>query len=170
MPTVRNEPPAGAANLESVQTSVRPEAFEGRRPILSRREAIEAALAAWRDAERRLANAADGDRAAIEQEVGRHRSDFQQLSADHMVERIGSLREAEHRRANATPSTLPFHEAARDTQEIASDIWEAARSSDEDTPETETNRRTTPRPTRPGEAGDPSPPDVATMSRSPIAP
>ncbi len=73
-----------------------------------------------------------------------------------MVERIGSLREAESRRANATPSTLPFHEAARDTQEIASDIWEAARSSDEDTPATETNRRTTPRPVRPGEvAGSP---------------
>lgn len=118
---------------------------------MSRREAIEAALAAWRDAERRLAAAVDGDRATIERQVERHRRDFQELSADHMVERIGSLREAENRRANATPSTLPFHEAARDTQEIASDIWEAARSSDEDTPETETNRRTTPRPTRPGQ-------------------
>ena len=137
---------------------------------MSRREAIEAALAAWRDAERRLARAVDGDRAAIEREVDRYRSDFQQLSADHMVERIGSLREAEHRRANATPSTLPFHEAARDTQEIASDIWEAARSSDEDTPATDTNRRTTPRPTRPGElAGSPRS-NVAILPKAPIAP
>lgn len=131
---------------------------------MSRREAIEAALAAWRDAERRLARAVDGDRAAIERQVDRHRSDFQQLSADHMVERIGSLREAENRRANATPSTLPFHEAARDTQAIASDIWEAARRSDEDTPETETNRRTTPRPIRPGEAAASSSPDIETVS------
>ena len=137
---------------------------------MSRREAIEAALAAWRDAERRLADAVDGDRAGIQRQVDRHRSDFQQLSADHMVERIGSLREAEKRRANATPSTLPFHEAARDTQEIASDIWEAARSSDEDTPATETNRRTTPRPTRPGEVAGSSRSDGAPVARAPIAP
>jgi hypothetical protein len=67
-----------------------------------------------------------------------------------MVEWIAKLHEAEGRRSNATPSTLPFHVAARDTQEIASEIWEAARSSDEDTPLTETNRRTTPRAIRPG--------------------
>jgi hypothetical protein len=137
---------------------------------LSRREEIEAALAAWRDAERRLAEAGDGNRAAIERQVNRHRSDFQQLSADHMVERIGRLREAEDRRANATPSTLPFHEAARDTQEIASDIWEAARSSDEDTPATETNRRTTPRPTRPGDAAGSVQSEVASSARSPSTP
>jgi hypothetical protein len=87
-----------------------------------------------------------------------------------MVERIGSLREAESRRANATPSTLPFHQAARDTQEIASDIWEAARSSDEDTPETDTNRRTTPRPTRPGDVAGSPQSDTATVARAPIAP
>jgi hypothetical protein len=137
---------------------------------LSRREAIEAALASWRDAERRLADAEDGDRVALQRQVERHRSAFQQLSADHMVERIGSLREAENRRANATPSTLPFHEAARDTQEIASDIWEAARSSDEDTPETDTNRRTTPRPTRPGDVAGSPRSDGASVTRSPIAP
>jgi hypothetical protein len=137
---------------------------------LSRREAIEAALSAWRDAERRLAIAVDGDRAAIERQVDRYRSDFQQLSADHIVERISSLREAENRRANATPSTLRFHEAARDTQEIASHIWEAARSSDEDTPETETNRRTTPRPTRPEDVAASSRPDLANVFREPIAP
>jgi hypothetical protein len=117
---------------------------------MSRREAIEAALAAWRDAERRLASAVNGDRERLALEVSSHRAEFQQLSADHMVERIDSLREAEGRRAHSTPSTAPFHQAARDTQEIASDIWEAARESDEDTPQTEANRRTTPRPVRPG--------------------
>lgn len=141
-----------------------------RRPALTRREAIETALAAWRDAERRLASAIDGERETLTRQVERHRADFQQLSADHMVERIGSLREAESRRAHATPSTLPFHEAARDTQEIASDIWEAARRSDEDTPETETNRRTTPRPTRPGDVAPALRSDPAAADQGPIAP
>lgn len=117
---------------------------------MSRREAIEVALAAWREAERRLVAALDGEKASISRLVEQHRAEFRQLSADHMAERIGMLQAAESRRAHATPSTLPFHEAARETQEIASEIWEAARHSDEDTPETEANKRTTPRPTRPG--------------------
>lgn len=137
---------------------------------MSRREAIEAALAAWREAERRLASAGDGERTRCTREVERHRADFQQLSADHMVEQIGKLREAENRRANATPSTLPFHEAARETQEIASDIWEAARASDEDTPVTEANRRTTPRPIRPGELDPAKGPDDAAVHQPSTAP
>ncbi len=119
---------------------------------MARREAIETALAAWRDADRRLANAVDGEVDALREEAERHRDEFQRLSAQHMVEWIGKLHEAEARRAHATPSTLPFHLAARDTQEIASEIWEAARSSDEDTPVTVANKRTTPRPVRPGTA------------------
>jgi hypothetical protein len=118
--------------------------------MVARREATEAALAAWRAAERRLAEANDGEADNLRDEVARHRDEFQVQSAEDMIESIGKLHEAEHRRANATPSTLPFHLAARDTQEIASDIWEAARSNDEDTPATEINRRTTPRPIRPG--------------------
>ena len=117
---------------------------------MARREEIEGALAAWRDAERRLALAIDGEAETIALEVTLHRDEFQRLSAQHMVEWIDKLQEAEARRANSTPSTLPFHVAARDTQEIASEIWEAARSSDEDTPVTAINRRTTPRPIRPG--------------------
>ena len=117
---------------------------------MTRREAIETALAAWRDAERRLTNAVDGDREAIAREVERHRTEFHQLSADHMVDRIDKLKEAESRRSNATPSTMPFHEAARETQEIASEIWEAARESDEDTPQTAENQRRTPAPRTPG--------------------
>lgn len=114
------------------------------------REAIEPSLASWRDAERRLANAVDGDREATAREVKRHRTEFHQLSADHMVEQIDKLKEAESRRLHETPSTAPFHEAARDTQEIASEIWEAARESDEDTPQTAENHRRTPAPSAPG--------------------
>ena len=86
----------------------------------------------------------------LAREVEIHRDEFKRLSSLHMIEWIDKLQEAEGRRANSTPSTLPFHVAARDTQQIASEIWEAARSSDEDTPVTEVNRRTTPRPIRPG--------------------
>lgn len=117
---------------------------------MARRQAIEAALASWRDAERRLAESVGGANEALDHDAATHRDEFQRLSAEHMVEWIAKLHEAEDRRAMATPSTLPFHVAARDTQDIAAEIWEAARSSDEDTPETEANRRTTPRPVRPG--------------------
>lgn len=119
---------------------------------MTQRQAIEASLVAWRDAEQRLTVAADVDREATAREVERYRTEFQQLSADHMVERIGKLQEAESRRSHATPSTVPFHEAARDTQEIASEIWEAARESDEDTPQTQENHRRTPAPNAPGSA------------------
>ena len=134
MPRGRGQPTSGTASWAS----------------MARREAIETALAAWRDADRRLARATDGEVDVLRQEAERHRDEFQRLSAQHMVEWIEKLHEAEARRANATPSTLPFHVAARDTQEIASEIWEAARSSDEDTPVTAANKRTTPRPLRPG--------------------
>jgi hypothetical protein len=117
---------------------------------MARREAIEAALGAWREAERREAEAVNGQREALTREVEIHRTAFQRLSAEHMVEWIAKLQEAESRRAHATPSTLPFHEAARDTEEIAAEIWEAARESDEDTPQTAANQRTTPRPAAPG--------------------
>ena len=114
------------------------------------RESIEAALSSWRTAERRLADATTDNSDELTREVVRCRDVFQRLSAEHMIEWIAKLNDAESRRSHATPSTLPFHLAARDTQEIAAEIWEAARSSDEDTPETAANRRTTPRPSRPG--------------------
>jgi len=117
---------------------------------MARRDVIEIALASWRDAERRLAKAVDGEASALRREVAVHRDKFQQLSAEHMVEWIDKLKEAEDRRSHAKPSTVPFHQAARETQEIAAEIWEAARSSDEDTPQTAANHRTTARPVRPG--------------------
>lgn len=118
--------------------------------FVTQREAIESALAAWRDAERALAQAIDGEADALAGAVKVHRDEFQRLSAEHMVEWMDKLHEAEDRRAHATPSTVPFHQAARDTQEIAAEIWESARSSDEDTPETAANKRTSPRPVAPG--------------------
>ena len=117
---------------------------------MERRHSVEAALAAWRDAERRLDRAVDGEADLLAREVSEHRDEYQRLSAANMADWMAKLEEAEDRRSHSTPSTLPFHVAARDTQEIASEIWEAARSSDEDTPETDTNKRMSPRPTAPG--------------------
>lgn len=103
--------------------------------MVTRRQAIEAALAGWRKAERRLAGA-NGDTDAVQAEIKRHRDTFQRLSADHMIERMDALKEAEERRVSATPSTHPFHQAAQDEKVIADEIWESARESDEDTPQT----------------------------------
>lgn len=69
---------------------------------MARREAIEAALSAWRAAERRQAQAVGGDREALDREVDAYRTEFQRLSADHMVEWIAKLQQAEGRRARAT--------------------------------------------------------------------
>ncbi len=112
---------------------------------MTHRESVEVALAEWRMAERLRARAVDGDREALTLEVERHRDDFQRLSNAHMVESIDKLQEAESRRAHATPSTPPFHEAARDAEAIAAEIWDTARSSDEDTPQTAANQRTAPK-------------------------
>ncbi len=121
---------------------------------MAQTSAIEATLAAWRDAERRLAGAVDGEAEAIRLEIGTHRDAYQRLSAEGMAGWLGKLQEAEGRRKHATPSTPPFHEAARDTQDIAVAIWEAARSSDQDTPQREQNQRTAPRRTAPGVTTD----------------
>lgn len=109
---------------------------------MAQREAIEAALAAWRHALRLESAAISGDRASLSHDVEVHRTEFQRLSANHMVEWIAKLQAAERRRSAATPSTPPFHEAARETEEIAAEIWESARVSDEDTPQTAANQRT----------------------------
>ena len=102
--------------------------------MLNRRQAIEAALAAWREAERKLGAGADGDTDAIKAEIERRKDEFHHLSAQHMIERLDALADAERRRASATPSTKPFHDAAKDEQSIAAEIWEHARASDEDVP------------------------------------
>ncbi len=110
---------------------------------MARRNAIEAALSEWRAAVRLEAAAVAGvARDGLARQVETHRTEFQRLSANHMVEWIAKLQEAENRRSHATPSTPPFHEAARETETIAAEIWEAARQSDEDTPQTAANQRT----------------------------
>ena len=101
----------------------------------NQRQAVEAALRAWREAERKLLSA-DGDVQAIRAEITRHRDEFQRVSTDHMIDRMDALVDAENRRASSTPSTHPFHQAAQDEKAIAAEIWEHARSSDEDTPQT----------------------------------
>jgi hypothetical protein len=108
--------------------------------LVNRRQAIEAALSAWREAERRLAAGADGDTDALKAEIERRKHEFHQLSAAHMMERLDALSDAERRRAAARPSTDGFHDAAKDEKRIAAEIWEHARASDEDIPGSENHR------------------------------
>ena len=112
---------------------------------MTQRESVQSALAEWRAAERRRAVAVGGDLEALTNEVERHRDEFQRLSAAHMLESIEKLQEAESRRSHSVPSTPPFHEAARDAEAIAAEIWDTERSSDEDTPQTAANQRTAPK-------------------------
>lgn len=103
--------------------------------MVSRREAIQDSLYAWRQAERELAVETDGRRKALEADIVRHRTEYQRLYTEGMLENLNLLHDAEGRRARATPSTPAFHQATRDTQEIAADIWHEARRGDLDTPQ-----------------------------------
>ena len=99
------------------------------------REAISETLRHWRAAERDLAEATDGTADKLRADIDHYRSEYQWLSSASMVEKINLLKGAEKRRSSATPSTPRFHQAAKDAQEIAADIWEIARQSDRDTPQ-----------------------------------
>ena len=101
---------------------------------MSRRPAIEAALAAWREAERLLAEAPEGREDGLKAQVDLRREQFQELSAAHMAEQIDRLKAAEQRRSASVPSTQPFHDAAREEKALAAEIWDEARLSDEETP------------------------------------
>jgi hypothetical protein len=103
--------------------------------MVSRREAIQDALYRWRHAERALAAETDGHREELAAEVVRHRNEYQRLYSEHMVDNLKRLHEADGRRVLATPSTREFHQATRDTQEIAAEIWDEARRGDLDTPQ-----------------------------------
>jgi hypothetical protein len=111
----------------------------------SRRQAIEIALAGWRAAERELADP-NADFASVRAELERWRDEFQRLANSAMFDQIAALQEAESRRSSAMPSTFPFHQAAQDEKVIAAEIWDQARSSDEDTPQTRAHARTSPAP------------------------
>ena len=96
---------------------------------------MEGALAAWRAAERRLSEVADGDGTHWAAEAERWRTEFHRVSAEHMIDRIDALHEAEGRRRASKPSTNAIHDAAKDEKAIAAEIWETARQSDEDMPQ-----------------------------------
>jgi hypothetical protein len=121
--------------MSEVHVSDRTDAVALRPLALQRmRDDIEEQLALWRDAESRRDVAEDGHRAELDAEVEQHRDAFHRLTADYMIERINALKEAEHRRASAQPSSKSFHEAARDERRIASEIWDSASVIDDATP------------------------------------
>jgi hypothetical protein len=99
---------------------------------------FEEALAAWRDAVRRLEHATDGETEVLAAEVADHRQRFQELSAQYMMDRIDALKHAEAKRRSELPSTPAFHEAAREEMDIAAEIWDTARISDAEIPATQT--------------------------------
>ena len=103
--------------------------------MASPREAIQDSLYLWRQAERELDKETDGRRPQLEADVVRHRTEYQRLYTANMLDNLDRLHEAEDRRAHAIPSTPDFHDATRDTQEIAADIWHEARRGDLDTPQ-----------------------------------
>ena len=105
---------------------------KARAAMVSRRESLQEALAAWRTAEHDLQ--ASGDGAEREADVVRLRDEYQRIYSANMTDNLSRLHEAEDRRAMATPSTPDFHLATQDTEEVAADIWEQARRGDRDTP------------------------------------
>ena len=98
------------------------------------RQEIEAALSAWREAQRRVDEADGHHTDEMEREVEATRTAYQQVAADQMAERLDDLKEVESRRAAATPSSEPYHGAAREEQSIATEIWREAREMDTSSP------------------------------------
>jgi hypothetical protein len=84
---------------------------------------IEAALVAWRVAERRIEEADGNATPEMHQELSVAKSRYQEIATAHMTERIDALHDAERRRAAAEPSTNSFHEAAAEDKAIAREIW-----------------------------------------------
>jgi hypothetical protein len=112
--------------------------------MVSRREFLAEALREWRRAERELVEGGDngngngdGD-GRLAASVSELRARYQRLYSEGMVENLDRLHDADERRSRATPSTPDFHEATRDTEDAAMDIWEQARRGDRDTPPTRT--------------------------------
>ena len=65
---------------------------------------IEAALAAWRAAERRVEEANGNLTPAMLQELAETKQRYQELASAHMTEQVDGLHEAGQRRAGAVPS------------------------------------------------------------------
>lgn len=94
---------------------------------------IEVALDAWRKALRRL-DGARGDTKDLQRDVDDARREFQRVSAEDIAERIDALKQVEGRRQAFTPSTDRYHEAAAEETEIAREIFDSARTLDQDIP------------------------------------
>src|SRR4051794_10371999 len=99
-----------------------------------RRRDVTDALQQWREAQKRLDETTDGDRTAIEGEVDRARHRYQRASGKDMVTLLDEIHEAEMRRQAAEPSSREFHRAAQDEMALATQVWDAARMSDEEVP------------------------------------
>ena len=80
--------------------------------MVSRREATQDALYAWRQAERELANSTDGRRAELEADIVRYRAEYQRLYSEHMIESLDRLHEAEDR--GGRPRARPGADARTD--------------------------------------------------------
>ena len=110
--------------------------------MVSRRETLAEALREWRRAERELVEGdehGNGDgNGRLAATVADLRARYQRLYSEGMVENLDRLHDADERRSRSTPSTRDFHEATRDTEDAAMDIWEQARRGDRDTPPTRT--------------------------------
>jgi hypothetical protein len=98
------------------------------------RQEIEQALAAWRDAEKRRADADGHYTPEMDREIEETRRVYQRVAADHMAERLDALRDAESRRASATPSTDDYHDAAGEERAIAAEAGDDVKHLDNDTP------------------------------------
>ncbi len=64
---------------------------------MSKMHTIEAALAAWRDAERRLSEAGNGETQILTREVQHRRAEYQRLTAEQADDRLAGL-------SSSTPS------------------------------------------------------------------
>jgi hypothetical protein len=113
----RSDPSAAASGAND-----RPEGPRDIAPIND----IEAALAAWRAAERRVAEADGNLTPEMARELVEAKWRYQEFATAHMTARIDALHAVEARRAAALPSTDPFHEAAAEDKAIARYIWAEA--------------------------------------------
>lgn len=104
---------------------------------MTRSEATQAALAAWRDAECQVADTTAGEAASIGEAIVRPRSEYHRPASVRMLEDIERLGDVERRRSAAVA-----FQPGRGTHDTAADIREAGRQSGPDTPRTATGRAT----------------------------
>lgn len=101
-----------------------------------RREELFEALRQWTFAERELEESTGGPRADLEAHVVQLRDDYHGIFAESMLQQLSALHQVDELRASSTPSTPPYHDALRRTEEIAANIWEQARRGDREAPPT----------------------------------